>query len=128
MIFLFLSLLLTQQSANDVHSVIARATEYVSKYESELGNLIGNEEYVQTGTWLDNGNPPRVAKRTQRRSSSDFLIIQIGQEWTALRKVNRVDGLKVKEITPKFEDAFDDSPAANAKRLEDMKHESAEYN
>lgn len=64
----------------------------------------------------------------QRRTSSDFLIIQVGTEWAALRKANRVDGLKVKEVIPAFEDAFDDSPAANAKRLSDMKAESTEYN
>jgi hypothetical protein len=49
-------------------------------------------------------------------------------EWAALRKVNRIDGLKVKETAPKFEDAFEDSPEANARRLQDMKKESTEYN
>ena len=64
----------------------------------------------------------------QRRTSSDFLIIQVGPEWAALRKVNRVDGLKVKEAVEAFEDVFDDSPQANAKRLQEMKKESTEYN
>src|SRR2546422_980614 len=69
-----------------------------------------------------------VAKRLQRRVSSDFLIIQVGQEWAALRKANRVDGSKVKEPEPAFEDAFDDSPDANQKRLIAMKGESTRYN
>jgi hypothetical protein len=122
------ALLLTQQSSVDLDTVLRRATEYVAQYEAELGNLIGTEDYVQTGAWLDNSTPQRVAKRLQRRTSSDFLIIQVGPEWSALRKVNRVDGVKVKESAPAFEDSFEDSPAMNARRLESMKRESTEQN
>jgi hypothetical protein len=117
-----------QDPAADLHTVIQRATAYVAHYEAELGNLIGNEEYLQTSVWVDDGRPPRVAKRMQRRTSSDFLIIQVGSEWAALRKINRVDGSKVKETEPAFEEAFDDSAEANAKRLEAMKHDSTQYN
>jgi hypothetical protein len=122
------ALFLARQAAPDLETVLARATEYVSHYEADLGNLIGTEEYVQNSVWLDNSNPPRVSRRMQRRTASDFLIIQVGSEWAALRKVNRVDGLRVKETVPSFEDAFDTSPAANAKRLSDMKTESTEHN
>jgi hypothetical protein len=128
MISIVLALTLLSQNPSELDGILARATQYVAQYEADLGNLIGAEEYVQTSVLLDNGNPPRVAKRTQRRTSSDFLIIQVGTEWAALRKVNRVDGLKVKEVVPSFADAFDDSPEANAKRLRDMKTESTEYN
>lgn len=117
-----------QQNSPDLDSVLKRAVEYVSQYEAELGNLIGAEEYVQNAAWMDTNRPPRVAQRLRRRTSSDFLIIQVGPEWTALRKVNRVDGSKVKEIEPSFEDAFDTSPEANAKRLLGMKAESTQYN
>lgn len=128
MISLLLTLTLLSQNPADLDAVLARATQYVSQYEADLGNLIGSEEYVQRSVVLDNSNPPRVSMRMQRRTSSDVLIIQVGSEWEALRKVNRVDGLKVKEVVPSFEDAFDDSPAANAKRLRDMKNESTQYN
>jgi hypothetical protein len=128
MIPVSLMLLLAWQGAADLNTVLARASEYVSQYEAELGNLIGAEEYLQTSVLLDNSTPPRVANRTERRTSSDFLIIQVGTEWAALRKVNRVDGARVKETVPSFEDAFDDSPGANAKRLENMRKESTEYN
>jgi len=125
---LFAFLLPGPQAAVDLDAVLARATAYVSQYESDLGNLIGAEEYVQNSILMDNSNPPRVAQRMQRRMSSDFLIIQVGQEWAALRKVNRVDGQRIKDKTPNFDDAFDDSPAANSKRLREMKVESTEYN
>ena len=120
--------LILQQPVADLDTVIRRATDYVSRYEAELGNLIGTEEYLQNATLLDNSTPPRVAQRMQRRTSSDFLIIQVGTEWAAIRKVNRVDGGKVKEKPIPFEDAFADSPAANSKRLQDMNIESTEYN
>jgi hypothetical protein len=120
--------LLLQQPAADLDTVIRRATDYVSRYEAELGNLIGTEEYLQNAILMDNSTPPRVAQRMQRRTSSDFLIIQVGTEWAAVRKVNRVDGGKVKEKSISFEDAFDDSPAANSKRLQEMRIESTEYN
>src|SRR5262245_41285237 len=106
-----------QQNPAEIGTVLARATEYVSQYEAELGNLIGNEEYLQSSVWLDTSTPPRVAKRTQRRTSADFLIIQVGDEWAALRKVNRLDGQKLKEATPSFDSAFDNSPEANSALL-----------
>jgi hypothetical protein len=118
----------SQDTAIQLNTVLSRAMDYVSRYEAELGNLIGTEEYVQNGLWFDNSTPPRVARRMQRRTASDFLIIQVGSEWAALRKVNRVDGLKVKEAASKFEEVFDDSPQGNSKRLEEMKAESTEYN
>ena len=119
---------LGQENPLSLNVVLERATQYVTQYEADLGNLIGNEEYSQNVTLLDNSSPPRVAKRMQRRTSSDFLIIQVGPEWAALRKVNRVDGLKVKDTEPAFEDAFDNSPEANGKRLVDMRTESTAYN
>jgi hypothetical protein len=100
--------------------VIQRATAYVAKYEAELGNLIGNEEYLQT--WSNNRS------RKQRRTSADVLLIEVGNEWSALRKVNRVDGNKVKEPENTFEESFGDSPADNTKRLVEMKEDSTRYN
>jgi hypothetical protein len=119
---------IAQQTEIPVETVLARASDYVSKYEAELGNLIGTEEYMQSSVWMDASVPPRVFKRAQRRTSSDVLIIEVGNEWAALRKVNRVDGLKVKETTPSFDQAFDNSPAANAKLLDNFRRESMEYN
>jgi hypothetical protein len=88
------------QTSPELISVVQRATEYVTQYEAELGNLIGSEEYIQNAVWLapTTRGTTTVAKRMQRRVSSDFLMIQVGPEWAALRKVNRVDGSKVKEI------------------------------
>ena len=120
---------LQQQSLPDLTAVLQRATEYVTRYEEQLGNLIGNEEYVQNAVWLESTRyGPRVGKTLRRRVSSDFLIVQVGSEWNAVRKVNRVDGAKVKEAEPAFEDVFDNSPAANLTRLLNMRADSTRYN
>jgi hypothetical protein len=122
--------LLAYQGSAELDAVLQRATDYVTQYEEQLGNLIGAEEYVQNAVWMGTGARgfAQVGKRMQRRTSSDFLIIQVGSEWTALRKINRVDGFKEKEVEPAFEDVFDNSPQANAKRLSDMKAESTRHN
>jgi hypothetical protein len=126
---LLMSAMPRQQPAADLDSVIQRASEYVIKYEEELGNLIGTEDYLQNVAWKNTmGRIGTVAKREQRRISSDFLIIQVGINWEALRKTNRVDGSKIKEAQPEFETAFDDSPAANTRRLNQMKVDSTRYN
>src|SRR5215831_2407573 len=120
-----------QQPATDLDAVIQRATDYVTTYEEELGNLIGTEDYTQNVAWkntIGRTGSGLVSKREQRRLSSDFLIIQVGKEWQALRKTNRVDGSKVKETQQNFETAFDNSPAANTKRFNQMKTDSTMYN
>src|SRR5215471_15899560 len=110
------------QQAPDITIVIQRATEYVARYEEELGNLIGSEDYVQNVAWKDAINQPGVVtKREQRRTYSDFLIIQVGSDWQALRKTNRFDGRNVKETQANFETAFEDSPVANTRRINQMK-------
>ena len=68
------------------------------------------------------------AKVVTRRTSSDFMLIEVGGQWTALREVNVVNGSKVNNGTSPLETAFDDSPASNTKRLNSMKADSTKYN
>src|SRR5262245_3193333 len=117
-----------QDKPADLQAVLDRAADYVRKYEEELGNLIATEEYVQNAQWRNvNQRFSTVSQKRQRRTSSDFLILQVGPEWEGLRKVNRVDGAKLKEKEPSLEDVFVDSPAANYKRLKGMIEESTRY-
>ena len=89
---LFALLLAIQQPPTELDLVLQRATDYVTKYEEELGNLIGTEDYVQKVAWLGSGTRyGMIQKREERRTSADFLIIQVGRIWSALRKVNQVD-------------------------------------
>ena len=126
---ILLTFVMPRPQAVDLDTVLQNATAYVDKYEEELGNLIGTEDYSQMVAWKSTtGRPGMIAKREQRRMSSDFLMIQLGKEWQALRKTNRVDGDKIKEKQQDFETAFDDSPQANTKRFNEMKADSTKYN
>ncbi len=40
------------QTSAELANVLQRATDYVTRYEAELGNLIGAEEYIQNAVWL----------------------------------------------------------------------------
>ncbi len=121
-------------------AVIRRATEYVGKYEANLGNLIGTENYVQSATWqsLSESNDsytrqgpiqPSVSstavKKIDRRMLSDFLLIQVGPQWVPLREVNELNGAKVRN---ELQSPFDESPANNTKRFNSMKADSTKYN
>ena len=52
-----------QQTEIPAEMILTRASDYVSKYEADLGNLIGSEEYVQSSVWMDASVPPKVSKR-----------------------------------------------------------------
>src|SRR5438094_177717 len=117
-----ISFFLLQQRTPGLDDVLNKATEYVTAYEAERGNVIATEDYFQNWT---NG---RSIRRGQRRTTADILIIKVGNEWAALRKVNRVDGVKVNKTEEAFDTAFADSPADNMKRLAKMKGQSTEYN
>ena len=119
---ILIALVLAAQAQPDLEAVLQRATAYVTTYEADLGNVIATEEYSQN--WTNEFH----ARRGQRRTSSDVLILKVGEEWTALRKVNSVDGAKVKKKEETFVDAFDNSAPDNSKRLVRMKEESTQYN
>jgi hypothetical protein len=126
---ILMSALPAQDGSAELSAVLARAIDYVRKYEEELGNLIATEEYVQSAQWRNaQSRYSMISQKKQRRTSSDFLILQVGSEWEGVRKVNVVDGLKVKAKEPSFAEVFDDSPRANYQRLQEMIAESTEYN
>jgi tetratricopeptide (TPR) repeat protein len=120
------------QTRPDVAAAIQNATAYVRSYEAALGNLILSEDYLQRWTTAANpasrGASATIAGNRHRRTISDLLIVQVGDEWSAVRKVNSVDGAKVKKKQQEFETAFGDSPAGNSKQLESMRAESSKYN
>ncbi len=121
--------------------VIQRAIEYVANYESALGNLIGTEDYDQVAAWNAEqtekqsstlgARPIGVtdtapARRTERRTISDFLLIKVGSEWAPVREVNILNGQKIQNNPNTF--PFGDSPTDNARRLASMKADSTKYN
>jgi hypothetical protein len=111
------------QTAPDIATVLERAARYVSNYEHELGNLLMSETYQQDSVWMDPGR-----RQQTRRTESDFLILEAGNERIGVRKVNRVDGQTVKSTEAEIEQMFDDSPEGVRKRIAGLRQESAAYN
>ena len=97
--------------------MLTRASHYVADYEAQLGNLIGEEVYVQT---------PEAQKKL--RTQSDFAILQVGKEWVGMRDVRCVDGTAVERKGADFQTILSDSPAAILKALDDISAESSRYN
>ena len=61
-----------QAPQDDLQPVLQRATKYVTKYEEDLGEFIGSEEYLQNASWKGIGGRGLIARKMQRRTSSDF--------------------------------------------------------
>ena len=72
----FLSLVVPSQPQNssDIAAVVQRATEYVTRYEEELGNLIGSEEYIQNSTWYGKDVPPATIGRYANARPSEVSV------------------------------------------------------
>jgi hypothetical protein len=123
------SCLLTAQSV-DATEVLKRATEYVAKYEAtELGNLLVVEEYLQNAmTYPGPKAVFQVAKKEQRRTQADFLILLVGEERLGLRRVTRLDGVPVQSKQPDFATIMDNSPEGIVKQLAAIREESSAYN
>jgi hypothetical protein len=126
---------------DSLDTVVHRATDYVTQYEAELGNLIGTEDYLQSSVWpsVDDsalrttsrnaiGPPSGLARTVSLRTSSDFMILNVGGHWSALREVRAVNGTAIKTEEPALDWAFDNNPANNLKRLESLKAENTRYN
>src|ERR1700676_1346037 len=79
----------------DLKTVLERAQNYVAEYETQLGTLIGEEDYVQRAEWkravLRGGNI-QAARSLDRHMTSDFLLTRVGATWVGARDVREVDG------------------------------------
>ncbi len=109
-----------QSPEPDLATVIHRANEYVAKYETELGNLIGTEKYVQMARPLSaaainsylraisaavpRGIIANTSPRITMTTSADFMLIKVGSQWMPLREVNKADfnGVEVRQCGEKI--------------------------
>ena len=119
------------QAAIDLDEVLSRARTYVRDYEAQLGNLIGEEVYVQNETPImaeHLGTMFPAGKASQRLTESDFIILRVGSDWVGVRNVRCADGRMVPHQTPAIEKILDDSPAATLQKIDNLQRENAIYN
>jgi len=111
------------QSVPDIATVLERAQNYVTRYEEELGNLIGQEEYSQSASWQGSRG---LTER--RRMSSDFLLVRTGETWFGTRNVLRVDGLRVDAKKKNSADLLGGPPETLRRQLSEIDRDNARYN
>ncbi len=112
----------------ELQSLLSRAAEYVAQYEDrQLGNILTAETYVQNVDYRG-GRVGLIGGRESRRLESDFLIVVVGGDRMGIRKVNRVDGVPVKNSEASMEALMDDSPAGIQSQIAALKEESTRYN
>lgn len=107
-----------QRDDPSIDAIVAKASAYVARYESELGGLVAQEDYQQ--------DLPQL----RRRLKSDFLLVKFSADgpWIPFRDVIEVDGKPLGDRDKRLETLFlsaDPNARDNAERIT---RESARYN
>ena len=102
-----------------LETVLARAADYVSIYQQDLGNIIADEEYTQA---VDPG-------RT-RRMYSELLVFSPpdDERWLVFRDVIEVDGKPVEDREQRLAVLFQETPDVPAALELKLRTESARFN
>src|SRR5262245_54359297 len=98
--------------------VVARASAYAARYDTEPGGFVAQEDYRQD------------LPQQSRRLKSDFMLVKFSSDgaWLPFRDVIEVDGKTVGDRTERLERLFlsaDPSARDNATRIS---RESSRYN
>lgn len=117
-----------QRTQDDLAGVLSRAAQYVADYEEkQLGNLLASEDYLQDVELRGNQRFAAGYRHQQRRTQSDFLILKVGAERVALRRVTRLDGKKIDGSEESFFE-LDNSPEGRRRQIDAIRKESTQYN
>lgn len=109
-----------QPAAATLETVLARAADYVERYQYELGSVIAEEHYHQ----MADG-------RRSRRMVSDLLVLATPgtqEPWLAFRDVIEVDGKPVEDRLQRLEDLFLQTPRITEALRRRLIIESARFN
>ncbi len=126
----------------DLALVLSRSSRYVEQYESQLGNLIGEEIYAQdqvasrippfVSPFAPNGNrnggPDLYNQSKYLQTEADFAILHVGPDWIGVREVKCLDGVAVQNKGGNFQKILSDLPHVAQKTIDNISRESALYN
>ena len=126
------------QSDPGLAGILARMSDYLRRYETELSAVVAeerSEQWIETGRAVPNAAPGRVRERagpgpTRRILVSEFLMVRWPGEsaWLGFRDVTFVDGVAVRNREERLVKLFTDGPADVLARAEQISRESARYN
>ncbi len=119
--------------------ILARAGEYVRRFQLEFAAIVSDEDYRQNVTSRQYSTPPPASLRDverllstsrQRRTRSEMLFLWMPDEtaWLTVRNVLTVDGRPVPDGQNRLNDALGDTSVGRRTRLRRLLNESARFN
>jgi len=116
-------------AAPGLTDLLARAGDYVTRFETAFSNVVSEERYVQS---VIPGGPTYVGgPRPQHREMvSDFLLVRLpgSTDWLPFRDVFEVDNQPVRDREDRLMKLFLHPDAASAERAGEITEQSARYN
>jgi len=112
--------------------VLARAGEYVTRFERDLAGIVAEEHYEQVvhAPVVFNRAGQAVQQDTQRILKSDFLLVRPrgSDEWIQFRDVFEVDGKAVRDRNDRLMRLFLEPSGSTRDQVRKIVFESARYN
>ena len=122
-----------QEPAFDV--VMARAADYVARYQTQLRGLVLEEHYRQNVMSTAAGRPVGAGARSRqtregRELRSDLLLVKLTNEdfWMQFRDVFEVDRKPVRDRDERLSRLFIEAKADARAQAESIQQESSRYN
>jgi hypothetical protein len=110
-------------------ALLARAGDYVARFESEFSSVVSEERYEQSAI---PGGPSFVGSPRLRHTElvSDFLLVRLPDypDWVPFRDVFEVDGEPVRDHDQRLVQMFVRPDRAAAERAAEITEESARFN
>ena len=122
------------QDRADPGAVLARAGDYVVRYQREFSAAVAEERYQQALVPSANGplgrrvgSRPPVQERVLR---SDLLLVRLGgrAEWLPFRDVYEADGVPVRDREQRLQQLFLDASSTSLEQARRISEESSRYN
>jgi hypothetical protein len=132
-VFLAVAAAMLSAQAINVDDVVARAGEYVMRYQHEFAGVVAQETYEQDArppARFDRNGSLKSGAGQHRDLKSDLLLVrpQGGDQWIQFRDVFEVDGHAVRDRTDRLAKLFLQPSMSTAKQAEKISAESARYN
>ncbi len=125
------SVLLADDRAPSLETVLLRTAEYVERYHEKLSAMVAEEQYLQRTGVNRPSVPGGEREGTERRLRSDFVVVrglERGSPWLGVREVLEVDGRPVEGEHGRLEALLRDGSTDVAGRLRALADAQARYN